>query len=232
MTVRRLLGLALAGLLAAGCAGSEEPSGRATLWVTRDRGERVVLVRTVPAGITAMQALEREADVETRYGGRFVQSIEGIEGNAAARRDWFYFVNGVEADRSATEYRLRAGDVEWWDFRSWRRVMRVPVVVGAFPEPFLNGYAGERRLVAVRYWPPQARPSAEKIGRLIRADSVALRGIRVAQGWSTFTISPSFPVFRAWGGAGGPVHFGIDPADARRLARDPTAARFRYRGLR
>ena len=103
MTVRRLLGLALAGLLAAGCAGFEEPSGRATLWVTRDRGERVVLVRTVPAGITAMQALEREADVETRYGGRFVQSIEGIEGNAAARRDWFYFVNGVEAERSATE---------------------------------------------------------------------------------------------------------------------------------
>ena len=45
------------------------------------------------------------------YGGRFVQSIEGVAGDAGAKRDWFYFVNGVEADRGAAEYRLRPGDV-------------------------------------------------------------------------------------------------------------------------
>ena len=32
---------------------------------------------TVPAGLTAMQALDRKLDVDTRYGGRFVQAIEG-----------------------------------------------------------------------------------------------------------------------------------------------------------
>ena len=80
-----------------------------------------------------MQALDREADVKTRYGGRFVQSIEGIDGDASKQRDWFWFLNGIEADRSAADYRLHAGDVEWWDFRSWRGAMRAPVVVGAFP---------------------------------------------------------------------------------------------------
>ena len=89
-----------------------------------------------------MQALDRMAEIKTRYAGRYVQSIDGTEGSIAARSDWFYFINGYEADRSAAEYRLRDGDVEWWDFRSWRTRMREPVVVGAFPEPFLHGYGG------------------------------------------------------------------------------------------
>ena len=61
--------------LLAGC-GSGAGAGKATLWVTRDEGKQVLLVRTVPAGETAMQALERSAKLSTRYGGRFVQSIE------------------------------------------------------------------------------------------------------------------------------------------------------------
>ena len=79
---------------------------------------------SVPAGLTAMQALDRELDVDTAYGGRFVQSIEGVEGDVSKRRDWFWFLNGIEADLSAADYRLRPGDVEWWDFRSWRASAR------------------------------------------------------------------------------------------------------------
>ena len=93
------------------------------------------------------------ADVDDAYGGRFVQSIDGVEGDVSKQRDWFWFLNGIEADRSAADYRLRPGDVEWWDFRSWRGEMREPVVVGAFPEPFLHGYGGPPRPVAVRYEP-------------------------------------------------------------------------------
>ena len=55
--------LALLLVLAlAGCGGD---SGSATLWVTRDRGEHVLLVARVPAGLTAMQALERECWMPT-----------------------------------------------------------------------------------------------------------------------------------------------------------------------
>ena len=128
--------------LLAGC-GSGGGRGKATLWVTRDEGKTVLLVRTVPAGETAMQALDREAKISTRYGGRFVQAIDGISGSITSRHDWFYFVNGIEADQGAAEYVLHAGDVEWWDYRDWGRVGEsVPVVVGAFPEPFLHGYGG------------------------------------------------------------------------------------------
>ena len=30
---------------------------------------------------------------------------------------------------------VRAGDRIWWDYRDWTDVMRVPAVVGSFPEP-------------------------------------------------------------------------------------------------
>ena len=73
------------------------------MWVTRDRGAHVLLVREVPAGLTAMQALDRVADIETTYGGRYVQSINGIDGSLSAQSDWFYFMNGIEGDRSAAE---------------------------------------------------------------------------------------------------------------------------------
>ena len=102
-------------LVVAGCGGSN--SGTATLKVTRDRGHHVLLVARVPAGLTAMQALERKAKVTTAYGGRFVVAINGVA--SASHHDWFYFVNGVAGDRSAVEVRLHAGDVEWWDYRAW-----------------------------------------------------------------------------------------------------------------
>jgi hypothetical protein len=98
----------------AGCGGD---GGTATLKVTRDRGQHVLLVARVPAGLTAMQALERKAEVRTSYGGRFVVAIDGVA--SGPHRDWFYFVNGVVGDRSAVEVRLRRGDTLWWDYRTW-----------------------------------------------------------------------------------------------------------------
>jgi len=190
----------------------------------------VLAERTVPAGLTAMQAVGRELDVHTRYGGRFVQSIESIDGNTSQERDWFWFLNGIEADRSAADYRLRAGDVEWWDFRSWRGQMREPVVVGAFPEPFLHGYAGRVRPVAVRYAAGQAA-GARAIGRLLRATSVAPLSDKppadanvfyTVSGTEQFTAS-----LRDSADAGSPVRF-VFAGDARALARHPDRYRFRY----
>lgn len=97
------------------CGGNG--NGTATLRVTRDRGQHVLLVARVPAGLTAMQALERKAKVDTAYGGRFVVAINGL--SSAPHHDWFYFVNRVEGDRSAVEVRLRKGDTLWWDYRAW-----------------------------------------------------------------------------------------------------------------
>ena len=48
---------------------------------------------------TVMRVLERNAEISTRYGGGFVQSIEGLEAERARRPplDWFFYVNGVES---------------------------------------------------------------------------------------------------------------------------------------
>jgi hypothetical protein len=130
--------LVLLAFAVTGCGGARE-HGTATLWVTRDRGAQVLYDGTVPAGLTAMQALERARKVTTRYGGRFVQSIDGIDGSATKQRDWFYFVDGIEGDRSAAEVTLQPGDVEWWDYRNWTgSSMSVPVVIGAYPKPFVG----------------------------------------------------------------------------------------------
>jgi hypothetical protein len=165
----RALGALLVLVLLAGCGGSAAggEEGTAQLWVTRDRGAEVLVDAEVRAGQTLMRALAGQAEVETRYGGRYLQSVNGIAGSLDAQRDWFWFVNGYEGDRSAAEYRLRDGDVAWFDYRRWEREGEARVVVGAFPEPFLHGYAGETRDAVVRFEPgleARARQLAETIG--------------------------------------------------------------------
>jgi hypothetical protein len=231
--VKRLLPALLAALLLAGCGEERsEGEGSASLWITRDRGEQVILTADVPAGLTALQALDREADVETRYGGRFVQSINGIDGSLSDQHDWFYFVNGYELDRSAAAYRLHHGDVLWWDFRSWESELRAPVVVGAFPEPFVHGFDGERRRAAVRYAPAFAE-TARALARILRADSVAGSSTPPPDGANVFYVSAGSRTglrgaFCDEAGApGDPVCFTL-VGDARMLVRDPRRVRFRY----
>jgi hypothetical protein len=233
--VKRICLALLAALLLAGCGEERgQGEGTASLWITRDRGEQVLVTTDVPAGLTAMQALKRKADVETRFGGRFVQSINGIKGSLSARRDWFFFVNGIESDRGATEYRLHRGDVLWWDLREWGQVMRVPVVVGAFPEPFVHGFGGDRRPAAVRYRGPGLAQGARAIGRLIRAESVAPMSTPAPEGANVFVVtgngSPRLEASLRDGSsaAGDPVVFTF-VGDPLRLARNPRLVRYRYR---
>jgi hypothetical protein len=204
-------------LAVAGCGGGDG-SGSAQLWVTRDRGRTVLLRTTVPAGETAMQALDRAVDLETRYGGRFVQSIDGLGGSLAARRDWFWFLNGLEADRSAAEVRLADGDVEWWDFRAWAGRMRQPAVVGAFPQPFVGG---GRAAVVVG-----AGETARKLARIVHGRVAAT----APPGANVLRIVPG-QGFTASRSSGGGVVFTLGANDAPRLAADPSLARFRFQGL-
>ena len=229
--MKRAVLVALALVLLPGCGHERTGSGSASLWVTRDRGSTVLSVATVPAGLTAMQALDRELDVKTTYGGRFVQSIQSVDGDASKQSDWFWFLNGIEADRSAADYRLHAGDVEWWDFRSWEDEMREPVVVGAFPEPFLHGYMGKVRPVAVRYAPGR-ESGARALGRLLHAASVAPFSDTPPSDANVFyTVSGSDRLTASLrdpgGGAGSAVKFTF-AGDALGLARHPDRFRYRY----
>jgi hypothetical protein len=142
--------LSVAAVALAGCGigvGSGEQQ-HVTLLVTRDFGHVPVGggAQTVeaPSSDTVMRLLERMHNVTTRYGGNFVQSIDGISGNAGAQRDWFFYVNGILADESATAIKPDRGDSIWWDRHDWRLTPDVRAVVGSFPEPFLHGANGKR----------------------------------------------------------------------------------------
>jgi hypothetical protein len=92
-----------------------------------------------------MRLLQSEHDVDTRFGGNFVEAIDGVEGSGGGgTRDWFYYVNGIWADRGAADWEVHPGDVIQWDNRDWIAKERIPAIVGAYPEPFRNGFEGDR----------------------------------------------------------------------------------------
>lgn len=217
MSLRCLAIFLLALGLLAGCGEEAAGKGAAQLWITRDRGSEVVLTTSVPAGISAMEGLRRKADVETRYGGRFVQSIDGLEGGLAKQRDWFFYVNGYEADLAATEYTLHDGDVLWWDYRGWKGQLRVPVVVGAFPEPFLHGWNGKRRPTSIVGGPPELE---RRLATVMGSPGEGSHEVRLVPGMG----------FRAKlsGSPGDPVVFTLGRRTARRLLEDPSFVRYRY----
>ncbi len=142
-------------LALAGCGlGAGRAPTAVSMIVTREFGEHVV--RSLPhpklhGAETVMSALLRNLPVTTRYGGGFVQSIAGLAGGDEGSRsvDWFYYVNGVQADKGAAATNVHPGDHIWWDRHDWSQTENIPAVVGSYPEPFLNGIEGKRLPVRV-----------------------------------------------------------------------------------
>lgn len=173
-----LVCLVAAVLSGCGLGPGRERSGGVELRVTRDFGQdRIGSARAAELreDETVMRLLRSRFDVGTRYGGRFVQSINGIAGGGASgRRDWFYFVNGVEADVGAADYALDPGEVVQWDYRRWDGASRVPAIVGAYPEPLVHGVKGRIRPVRVECERAASRACGEVKQRLRRS------GVRVS----------------------------------------------------
>jgi Domain of unknown function (DUF4430) len=218
--VKQVALLAVA-LVAAGCGSSQAGSGLATVWVTRDRGAHVLHVGKVPAGVSAMQAVARLGKVETKFGGRYLHSVDGVAEHG--RDAWFYYVNGYLADRASTDYRLHAGDLVWWDYRAWRDPAQDPIVVGAFPEPFVHGYAGHTLPAVVV---TRNRVAGRKVARSLHARLAS----RPAAGADVLYLDGPGPLrFSAVGSVspGAPVRLRF-AGDWHLLLRRPYPFRFRY----
>ena len=219
----RAIALAALAVALAGCGSAKSGSASATLWVTRDRGAVVLHAEQVPAGESVLQALDRVASVKTRFGGRYVRSVDGVA--EQSRHSWFYYVNGYLADRSAADYRLRPDDVAWWDFRAWRDPAQDPVVLGAFPQPFLGGYDGKRRPAVVLSTDPRARQVAKRLHATLvsrptvsREMSTGVNVLVLGRGPTGIRMAGSSP--------GSPVRMSF-AGDPRVLLR-PRPLRFRY----
>ena len=116
-----------------------------TVLVTRDFGSQLVIEENVDfkEGLTAMDALQQVAEVETKYGGGFVDAINSIgpgnEESNGQKKDWLFYMNGISVKTGAEGYVLYEGDIEHWDFREWSFRQFIPAIIGEFPEPFLHG---------------------------------------------------------------------------------------------
>src|ERR1700684_116178 len=151
---RRLLGLlGLFALMLASCGlGPGATPSAIHPTVTRGFGAKTVGAQGTPKARgqeTVMSLLMRNHKVKTRYGGGFVQSIDGHSGGTLGGDsvDWFYYVNGVEASKGAADTSVHPGDHIWWDLHDWSQSDDIPAVVGSFPEPFLHGTGGKGRPV-------------------------------------------------------------------------------------
>jgi hypothetical protein len=169
--VKRLAILGAAAALAGCGLGAGSGVRSVSVTVSDDYGARTVgsaRVGKTPGGETVMRFLQRRFDVRTRYGGGFVQAIDGLSGGARGGRvDWFYYVNGVEAPRGAAATRLHPGDRVWWDRHTWSTAASIPAVVGSFPEPFRSGVDGKRlpvRVVCVPGRSPGCNEAERRLG--------------------------------------------------------------------
>jgi hypothetical protein len=146
-----LLGVAL---VAAGCGlGPGSGVGTVDLTVTREFGTVKMSEASGEANEsdTVMRFLEGEDEIETRYGGGYVKSIDGVsEGERGGHPyDWFFYVNGIESPVGAAEASLEGGEKIWWDNHDWSASEHVPAVVGSWPAPFTTGWEGHEPVIDV-----------------------------------------------------------------------------------
>jgi hypothetical protein len=175
-----LLSLLVLTVAFAGCglgAGDEQAGEGVDLRVTRDFGEQLLLAKDdlgIREDDTVMRLLKRNADVETRFGGGFVQAIDGLEGKGTSQTsDWFFYVNGIEASEGAADYELSPGDVVQWDHRDWGGAMDVRATIGAFPQPFSGGLDGKRFPVRIECEEAGSTP-CDTVKQRLRSAGVAV----------------------------------------------------------
>lgn len=192
LRVRSAIAAAVMAAALPGCGlGAGPGTSNASLTVTRDFGAREVGVGVltqahVPGAETVLQMLEHAFSVSTSYGGGFVQSIDGLAGTSA-RRDWFYYVNGLQAPSGSATTAVHRGDHIWWDLHDWSVTDSIPAVVGSFPEPFRDGIGG-KRLPTIVDCAADVANACRTVSALLRREGVPVANQTLGGGSSTESL--------------------------------------------
>lgn len=177
--------LVVAALCACSTLSSEKEAGVITVRVvaTQNFGQELMFDETLEVlpGTSAMSALMEVAEVETAYGGGFVNAINGVRsgftGGQSMKADWFIYVNGIQSNTGALDYKLRNGDTQHWDFHDWSFHHFIPAIVGDFPEPFWHGY-GEKTNSTIIAYADRLKGDAENLERRLVRLGVSNIGIK------------------------------------------------------
>ena len=148
--------VSLLAILPCGCQSQTSGEIAVRVIITQDFGNELLLDEPVilNSGVNALDALERVAKVETKYGGGFIEAINGVRSQysqTTVKKDWFFYMNGMSANVGLMNYELSEGDVEHWDFHDWSFHAFIPAIIGDFPQPFVGGYQGKNLPTIVVY---------------------------------------------------------------------------------
>ncbi|MGN6870238.1 MAG: DUF4430 domain-containing protein [Solirubrobacteraceae bacterium] len=184
LRVAATAGAIAVAVVLAGCGlGAGKGTSDVGVTVTRNFGTASVGSANesrVPGSQTVMRLLERSFHVTTRFGGGFVQSVNGQSGTSS-RRDWFYYVNGLQATLGAAGTAVHKGDRIWWDLHDWSATDSIPAVVGSFPEPFVHGTGG-RRLPTTLACATDAKAACQRVGAEFQSLHVATPTVLIGTG--------------------------------------------------
>lgn len=188
---RSFFAAAATAFAVAGCGlGPGAGTGNVSVTVTREFGAHKLAQASearVPGSETVMRMLERHFRVSTRYGGGFVQTIDGASGGPS-HLDWFYYVNGIQASKGAAATTLHHGDRIWWDLHDWSATQSIPAVVGSFPEPFLHGVGGKRLPTAIEC-APDVGAACQRVSKQLSALGVPVATQLIGTGSGTDSLA-------------------------------------------
>jgi hypothetical protein len=112
--------------------------------VSKDFGNETVFDKNIPfeEDTSIMDIMQENFDIETAYGGGFVNAINGIKSGFTGakekrKRDWFYYVNGILSQVGAGDFYLKPDDVVIWDYHDWSNNMYMSSIIGAYPKNFI-----------------------------------------------------------------------------------------------
>ncbi len=142
------LSLALLSLINVGCQGNLENSfDQAQIIISRDFGREVISQRLVDIqeGTALLDVMEENFQVETAYGGSFINSIDELQSGFTGKKnheklDWFFYVNGILSQIGSGDYELNPEDLIVWDYHDWDKAPYLSSIVGAYPSNFVKGY--------------------------------------------------------------------------------------------
>lgn len=151
--------LLMMAVLLIGCSKPQTMEGKEIeILITRDFGKEKLdsKVLNFISETTVMDMMEDYFDIETAYGGSFVNSIGGLKSGftdekSKKKMDWFYYINGRFAEIGAADYDILPGDIIIWDYHDWSSEVRMTSIIGAYPNNFVNDLEGNRMPTIIQY---------------------------------------------------------------------------------
>lgn len=127
--------------------------------ITKSFGYEVIKDEVVPfnENYAVLDYLEAISEVETAYGGGFVNGIDGLKSGFTdskdkAKKDWFFYANGIFSHMGALDYYPLAGDVIQWDYHEWENSSNSNAVLTGWPSVFfISGYDGLKAETSIVY---------------------------------------------------------------------------------